>query len=169
VRGFTDSVRTELLHEQSRVWITMVQLPAVNTPQFSWCRTRLPNHPQPVPPIFDPDVPAEAVYWAATHRRRELIVGGSALKAVLASVVAPGLADHYLARTGYDAQQVQGDPVAPDRPDNLFAPVEGLAATRGRFEAQSRTSSAQVWAAIHRRALLAAAGGAVLAARALRR
>jgi NADP-dependent 3-hydroxy acid dehydrogenase YdfG len=105
VRGFTDSVRTELLHDGSNVHITMVQLPAVNTPQFSWCRTRLPDHPQPVAPIFDPDVPAEAVYWAATHRRRELIVGGSALKAIVASMVAPGLADRYLARTGYDSQQ----------------------------------------------------------------
>jgi NADP-dependent 3-hydroxy acid dehydrogenase YdfG len=169
VRGFTDSIRTELLHERSRVWITMVQLPAVNTPQFSWCRTRLPDHPQPVPPIFDPDVPAEAVYWAATHRRRELVVGGSALKAILASVVAPGLADRYLARTGYDAQQVQGDPVDPDRPDNLFQPVERIAATRGRFDRQASRSSAQLWAATHRAALLAAAGGAALALRTLRR
>ena len=169
VRGFTDSTRTELLHERSRVWITMVQLPAVNTPQFSWCRTRLPDHPRPVPPIFDPDVPAEAVYWAATHRRRELVVGGSALKAILASVVAPGLADRYLARTGYDAQQVQGDPVDHGRADNLFEPVERIAATRGRFDRQASRSSAQLWAATHRAALLAAAGGAALALRTLRR
>ena len=169
VRGFTDSVRTELLHDGSNVHITMVQLPAVNTPQFSWCRTRLPDHPQPVAPIFDPDVPAEAVYWAATHRRRELIVGGSALKAIVASMVAPGLADRYLARTGYDSQQVKGDPVGPDRPDNLFEPVRGVAATRGRFGAGSRTASAQLWAATHRGPLLAAAGGALLALRSLRR
>jgi short-subunit dehydrogenase len=169
VRGFTDSVRTELLHDRSDVHITMVQLPAVNTPQFSWCRTRLPNHPQPVAPIFDPDVPAEAVYWAATHRRRELVVGGSALKAILASIVAPGLADRYLAHTGYEAQQEQGVPVDPERPDNLFDPVDGLAATRGRFTGESRASSAQLWAAQHRGALLAGAGGALLALRALRR
>ncbi|MGH3381385.1 MAG: SDR family oxidoreductase [Actinoallomurus sp.] len=169
VRGFTDSVRTELLHEASRVWITMVQLPAVNTPQFSWCRTRLPDQPQPVPPIFDPDVPAEAVYWAATHRRRELVVGGSALKAIVASMVAPSVADRYLARTGYESQQVQGERVDGDRPDNLFEPVEDLAATRGRFGEGSRTSNAQLWAATHRGALVAAAGGALLAARALRR
>ena len=169
VRGFTDSVRTELLHDRSRVWITMVQLPAVNTPQFSWCRTRLPDHPQPVPPIFDPDVPAEAVYWAATHRRRELIVGGSALKAIAASMVAPGLADRYLARTGYDAQQMRGVPVDRDRPDNLFEPVEDGAGTRGRFSSQSRTQSRALWLATHRGALLAAAGGALLAARSLRR
>jgi short-subunit dehydrogenase len=169
VRGFTDSVRTELLHDKSDVHITMVQLPAVNTPQFTWCRTRLPNHPQPVAPIFDPDVPAEAVYWASTHRRRELIVGGSALKAILASVVAPGLADRYLGRTGYDGQQVKGEPVAPDRPDNLFQPVAGVAATRGEFSAESRDSSAQLWAATHRGALLAGAGAALVALRALRR
>jgi short-subunit dehydrogenase len=169
VRGFTDSVRTELLHDGSNVWITMVQLPAVNTPQFSWCRTRLPNHPQPVPPIFDPDVPAEAVYWAATHRRRELIVGGSALKAIVASMVAPGLADRYLARTGYDSQQIQGEPVESDRPDNLFSPVEELAATRGRFGSDSRTQSRELWAATHRGVVLAAVGGALLAARTLRR
>jgi NADP-dependent 3-hydroxy acid dehydrogenase YdfG len=169
VRGFTDSVRTELLHDRSDVHITMVQLPAVNTPQFSWCRTRLPDHPKPVAPIFDPDVPAEAVYWAATHRRRELVVGGSALKAILASIVAPGLADRYLARTGYKAQQEQGEPVAPDRPDNLFEPVDGLAATRGKFTGESRASSTQLWAAQHRGALLAGAGGALLALRTLRR
>ena len=169
VRGFTDSVRTELLHDGSSVWITMVQLPAVNTPQFSWCRTRLPDHPQPVPPIFDPDVPAEAVYWAATHRRRELIVGGSALKAIVASIVAPSLADRYLARTGYGSQQIQGEPVDRDRPDNLFSPVEDLAATRGRFSPESRTQSRQLWASTHRGALLAAAGGALLAVRSLRR
>jgi len=168
IRGFTDSVRTELLHDGSTVRLTMVQLPAVNTPQFSWCRTRLPDHPQPVPPIFDPDVPAEAVYWAATHRRRELIVGGSALKAILASIVAPSLADRYLAKNGYKSQQIQGEPVDPDRPDNLFEPVEGLAATRGRFGDGSRTASAQLWATTHRGALLAA-GGALLALRSLRR
>ena len=98
IRGFTDSVRTELLHERSRIWITMVQLPAVNTPQFDWCLTRMPRHPQPVPPIFQPEVPAEAVYWAAHHRRRELWVGHSTVKAILASYLAPSLADRYLAR-----------------------------------------------------------------------
>ena len=93
VRGFTDSVRTELLHEHSRVWITMVQLPAINTPQFSWGRTRLPEHPMPVPPIFQPEVAARAVYWSATHRRRELIVGTPSLKAIRGTQIAPALAD----------------------------------------------------------------------------
>ncbi len=106
IRGFTDSVRTELLHDHSGIWITMVQLPAVNTPQFDWCLTRMPNHPKPVPPIFQPEIPAAAVYWAAHHRRREVWVGHSTLKAILASCLAPSLADRYLARTGYDAQQM---------------------------------------------------------------
>ena len=91
IRGFTDSVRTELLHDRSGVWITMVQLPAVNTPQFNWCRTKLPNHPQPVPPIYQPEVPAEAVYWAAHHRRREITVGGSAVKAIVGQQARPTL------------------------------------------------------------------------------
>ena len=118
IRGFTDSVRTELMHEQSKVWITMVQLPAVNTPQFNWCRTKLPNHPQPVPPIYEPEVPAEAIYWAAHHRRREITVGGSAVKAIVGDKIAPGLADRYLAKTGYESQQIPNHPVrrAPRQP-----------------------------------------------------
>ena len=161
IRGFTDSVRTELMHDRSRVWLTMVQLPAVNTPQFEWCRTRLPDHPQPVPPIFQPEVPAEAIYWAAHHRRRELTVGGSALKAIWGNRVSPRLADLYLARTGYKSQQVQGMPVG-DRPDNLFDPVPGQAATRGRFGDLSRSRSLELWADTHRPALAGAAAAAAL-------
>jgi NAD(P)-dependent dehydrogenase (short-subunit alcohol dehydrogenase family) len=168
LRGFTDSIRTELLHEGSNVRITMVQLPAVNTPQFEWCRTRLPNHPQPVPPIFQPEVAAEAVYWAAHHRRRELVVGGSAVKAIVGTKLAPGLADRYLARTGYEAQQVQGLPVG-DRPDNLFEPVPDEAATHGRFDDEARRRSFQLWATTHRALLTGiAAAAAGLAARRLR-
>ncbi len=90
IRGFTDSVRTELLHNKSRVWISMVQLPAVNTPQFGWCRTKLPKHPMPVPPIYQPEVPAEAIYWAAHHRRREVFCGGTASAVIHANKIAPG-------------------------------------------------------------------------------
>ena len=164
IRGFTDSVRTELLHERSGVWITMVQLPAVNTPQFDWCLTRMPRHPQPVPPIFQPEVPAEAVYWAAHHRRRELWVGHSTIKAILASYLAPSLADRYLARTGYDSQQISELPVPEDRPANLFAPVPRVAATHGRFDEQAVARSPQLWLAMHRAAVSAAAAGAVAAA-----
>ncbi len=163
MRGFTDSVRTELMHEGSNVWITMVQLPAVNTPQFEWCRTRLPDHPQPVPPIFQPEVPAEAVYWAAHHRRRELDVGGSAVKAIVGNKVAPRLADVFLARTGFKSQQVEDMPVN-GRPDNLFEPVPGEAATHGMFDGQARTSSVQLWASTHRPLVAGALSGLAAAA-----
>ena len=168
IRGFSDSVRTELLHRGSRVWISMVQLPAVNTPQFNWCRTKLPNHPQPVPPIFQPEVPARAVVWAAGHRRREVTVGGSAVKAILAQKLAPRLADAYLARTGFGSQQISGMPVAPDRPDNLFEPVPDEAATHGMFDDRASGRTLELWTTTHR-GLLAAAAGAAGLALALRR
>jgi NADP-dependent 3-hydroxy acid dehydrogenase YdfG len=164
VRGFTDSVRTELLHEHSRVWITMVQLPAINTPQFSWGRTRLPEHPMPVPPIFQPEVAARAVYWSATHRRRELIVGAPSLKAIRGTQIAPGLADRYLARDGYRAQQIKGVPVSPGRPDNLFEPVPAVAATHGRFDSKAHSASVQLWITTHRRSVAAGIGVSVAAA-----
>jgi NAD(P)-dependent dehydrogenase (short-subunit alcohol dehydrogenase family) len=163
IRGFTDSLRTELLHERSAVWITMVQLPAVNTPQFEWCLTRMPRHPQPVPPIFQPEVPAEAVYWAAHHRRRELWVGHSTVKAILASYLAPSLADRYLAHMGYDAQQMDHLAVAADRPSNLFQPVPGRAATHGRFDDGATDRSPQLWLAERRHAILAAVASALAA------
>ncbi|HEY6468627.1 MAG TPA: SDR family oxidoreductase [Candidatus Dormibacteraeota bacterium] len=169
IRGFTDSVRTELLHDKSRVWISMVQLPAVNTPQFSWCRTKLPDHPMPVPPIYQPEVPAEAVYWAAHHRRREVFCGGSAAAVILANKVAPGIADWYLARSGYRSQQMPGDPVRPGRPDNLYAPQPRMAATHGIFDDRSKTRSVQLWLSTHRSiAAGAAIGGATAVLGALR-
>jgi hypothetical protein len=156
VRGFTDTVRTELLHEGSRVWITMVQLPAVNTPQFEWCLSRLPKHPQPVPPIYQPEVPAEAVYYAAHHRRREIYVGASTVAVILGNKMLPGLADRYLARTGFQSQQIADLPVSSDRPSNLFQPVEDKASTHGRFDSRSNVRSYQAWATTHRPAALAA-------------
>ncbi|MGH7904186.1 MAG: SDR family oxidoreductase [Candidatus Dormibacteraceae bacterium] len=163
IRGMTDAVRTELMHEGSRVWMTMVQLPAVNTPQFSWCRSRLPKHPQPVPPIFQPEVPAEAVHWAAHHRRREIYVGMPTLIAILGNKLLPALGDRYLARTGFDSQQIQDMPVPADRSDNLFAPVPDLAATHGIFDEQAHRRSYQAWATTHR-ALVAGAFAACAAA-----
>jgi short-subunit dehydrogenase len=161
IRGFTDSVRTELMHEKSNVHITMVQLPAHNTPQFGWSRTKLPNHPQPVPPIYQPEVAAEAVYWAAHHRRREVYVGASSVMVILGNKVAPSLADRYLARTGYGSQQT-GDPVDPDRPDNLFEPAdeEKDRGAHGIFDQQAHEKSPQLWATKHR-GLLALAGTGV--------
>ncbi|MEO9174044.1 MAG: SDR family oxidoreductase [Gaiellales bacterium] len=168
IRGFTDSVRTELMHDRSRVWITMVQLPAVNTPQFNWCRTKLPDHPQPVAPIYQPEVPAEAVYWAAHHRRRELDVGGSAVKAIFGNRLSPRAADWYLARTGYASQQIKGMPV-DGRPDNLFDPVDDEAATHGMFDAQAHGRSYQLWANIHRPAIAGVLAAAVAAGAGLTR
>jgi NAD(P)-dependent dehydrogenase (short-subunit alcohol dehydrogenase family) len=169
IRGFTDSVRTELLHQRSGVWISMVQLPAINTPQFNWCRTKLPNHPQPVAPIYQPEVPARAVVWAAHHRRREVTVAGSALKAILGQKLAPRLADAYLARTGYAAQQIADMPVAKDRPDNLFEPVPDEAATHGMFDDRASDRAPEVWLTTHRGLIASAVGAGALAAAALRR
>ena len=150
IRGFTDSIRTELLHDKSNVQITMVQLPGVNTTQFNWCRSKLPKHPMPVPPIYQPEIPAEAVYWAAHHRRRELWVGYSAVQAILGNKLAPSFADWCLAKTGFSGQQMQNRPVSPDRQDNLYEPVQNKAATHGIFDAQAITTSPQLWAATHR-------------------
>jgi NAD(P)-dependent dehydrogenase (short-subunit alcohol dehydrogenase family) len=162
--GFTDSLRSELIHDGSDVHITVVNLPAMNTPQFEWSRTRLPRHPQPVPPIFQPEVAAEAIVWAAYQRRREVDVALPTIIATNAQKVAPGLADRYLATSAYDGQQTQ-DPVNPDRPDNLFSSVPGDYGAHGRFDAQAQASSVQFWMNRHR-SKLAMGGvlGSVLAA-----
>jgi short-subunit dehydrogenase len=147
--GFTDSLRCELIHRKSRVHVTVVHLPAVNTPQFSWCRTRLSRHPQPVPPIYQPEVAAEAIYWAAHHKRREIFVGGSTVEAIYGQDVAPGFADWYLGRHGYDSQQTS-QPVAADRPNNLFKPVPGDYAAHGIFGVEAKSFSIQSWINLHR-------------------
>jgi short-subunit dehydrogenase len=165
VRGFTDSVRCELLHDRSRVHVTMVQLPALNTPQFDLARTRLPRHPRPVPPIFEPEVAAEAIVWAASQRRREIYVGGSTVLAVVGQRIAPRLGDLYLAKRGYDVQMTD-DPVDESRPDYLYEPVPGDHGAHGHFDAEARRRSLQLSLTKHR--LWLAAGGLVLAA-ALRR
>lgn len=149
IRGFTDSVRTELLHQKSRVHLTMVQMPALNTPQFDWCLTRLPKHPQPVPPIFQPEVAAEAIFYAAHQRRREIHVGRTTVLSILANKVAPGLLDRYLAKTGYEAQQTE-DPVRPGRPSNLFQPIAGDHGAHGEFDSRASVRSPQLWADTHR-------------------
>jgi NAD(P)-dependent dehydrogenase (short-subunit alcohol dehydrogenase family) len=168
IRGFTDSVRTELIHDRSHVHITMVQLPALNTPQFNWCETHLPKHPQPVPPIYQPEVAADAIVWAAGHRRREHWVGGSTVKAIIGGSLAPWLADRYLARTGFESQQTDA-PVPPDRPTNLYQPVEGMHATHGIFDDEAAGSSVETWVAEHRGWLSGAAAGALTTLALLRR
>ncbi len=157
IRGFTDSVRTELMHDGSNVHITMVQLPAVNTPQFNVSKTALPKHPQPVPPIYQPEVPARAIYWAAHHKRREVYVGVSSVAVILGNKLLPGLGDWYLARTGYGSQQTD-EPVKPDRPNNLYEPVPGDHGAHGNFDGIAYGKSPQLWATEHRVALLAAIG-----------
>jgi short-subunit dehydrogenase len=164
IRGFTDSIRTELLHDKSNVHITMVQLPGVNTTQFSWCRSKLPDHPMPVPPIYQPEIPAEAVYWAAHHRRRELRVGYSTVEAIIGNKLVPRLADRYLAKTAFAGQQVDDMPVKPDRPDNLFEPLADGAATHGIFDDQAKTRSPQLWATTHRSAIAGVLAGLAVGA-----
>jgi short-subunit dehydrogenase len=168
MRGFTDSVRTELMADGSRVWITMVQLPGVNTPQFSWCRSKLPQHPMPVPPIYQPEVPAEAVYYAAHHRRREIYCGYSAVQAIVGNKLAPRVGDWYLARKGISSQQMEDRPVSADRPDNLFEPVAACAATHGIFDDKAKRRSPQLWATTHRPLLAGALGLLLLASGAAR-
>lgn len=175
IQGFHEALRCELLHDKSPVRVTMVQMPAVNTPQFSWVLSRLPRRPQPVPPIYQPEVAAKAVVYAAEHpERREYWVGGSTLGTLVANAVAPGLLDRYLARTGFSAQQT--DQVQPhDAPANLWEPADAQRdfGTHGRFDDQATPRSLQLWASQHHGLL--GAGAAVLGAglvgalRALRR
>jgi NAD(P)-dependent dehydrogenase (short-subunit alcohol dehydrogenase family) len=133
VQGFTESLRCELLHEKSAVRVQMVHLPALNTPHFSWVRSRLPRSPQPVPPIYQPEVAADAILWAVGHDRREIEVGLPTILAIQGNKLFAGLMDRYLARTGYDAQQTNR-PAEPGRPDNLWNPVPGDAARAGVSE-----------------------------------
>jgi NADP-dependent 3-hydroxy acid dehydrogenase YdfG len=149
VQGFTESLRSELIHDRSRVHLTTVQLPAVNTPQFSWIRTRMPRHPQPVPPIYQPEVVARAVYWTAHHRRREFSIGYPTVQAIIGEKFIPGWLDYYLACIGYEAQQTQ-EPVQPGRPDNLYGPLPGDYGARGEFSHRALDYSAQVWLNQHR-------------------
>jgi NAD(P)-dependent dehydrogenase (short-subunit alcohol dehydrogenase family) len=163
IRGFTDALRVELMHERSDIHITMVQLSAFNTPQFQWGRTTLPRRPQPVPPIFQPEVAAQGIHWAAHHRRRELNVGFPAVKAILGNKLFPKLADRALVRLGY-AGQMGKLPLPQDRPDNLYEAVPADYGTHGRFDARSKAWSLQLWATTHRGLVAAGAlaAGAVL-------
>ena len=161
--GFTDSLRSELIHDRSKVHITVVHLPAMNTPQFNWCRTRLPRHPQPVPPIFQPEVAARAIVWAASHKRREVYVGGPTVEAIYGQEIAPSYADRYLAKNAYDGQQTD-EPVSPHRPNNLFEPVEGDYAAHGIFDSRAKDFSVQnVLNLSPYRNVLAVAGAVALA------
>ncbi len=173
LRGFIDSLRSELIHNKSGVHLTMVQLSAFNTPQFDWGKTCIPKQPQPVPPIFQPEVAAEGIHYAATHRRRELWVGWPAVKAILATRMIPGILDRILARQGYSGQHTD-EPLPPGRKDNLYEPVPGDHGAHGRFDARSKPASIQLVLDMNRTlifagaALLAGLGGGVALARRLK-
>jgi len=165
IQGFTEAVRCELLHQNSKVRITMVQLPAVNTPQFDWVLNRLPNHPRPVAPVYQPEVAARTVVHAADHpRRREYWVGGSTVATLVANKLVPGLLDRYLARTAYEAQQTD-QPIDPGRSVNLWEPVDGRGGrdvgAHGAFDDEAANRSLQAW--VGRRPGLAVAAGGLLA------
>ena len=157
ITGFTDSLRSELKHDQSKVRVTAVQLAAMNTPQFGWARNRMPCKPQPVPPIFQPEVAARAIVWASCHNRRQVAVGAPTLLAEWAQKLAPGWVDDYLAHTGYRGQQLLDEPDDHQRPDNLFEPVAGDPGTHGRFDSRAQAHSAEVWV-VEQRAWLLLAG-----------
>ncbi|MDH2416018.1 SDR family oxidoreductase [Nocardioides sp. CER19] len=168
VQGFHESVRTELLHDRSNVHVTMVQMPAVNTPQFQWVLSRLPRRAQPVPPIYQPEVAADAVLYAADHpRRREYWVGGSTALTLIANAVAPGLLDRYLARTGLESQQTDQRQPA-DQPANLWEPADGTDGhdygAHGTFDDRSKHRSLQLWASQHHATVGAALAGAAAGA-----
>jgi NAD(P)-dependent dehydrogenase (short-subunit alcohol dehydrogenase family) len=170
IQGFTESLRCELQHERSPVRVCMVQLPALNTPQFDVVRTRMHRHPQPVPPIYQPELAAEAILEAARHpARREWWVGGSTALTLIGNALAPGIADRYLARTGFDSQQTD-EPVAEGRPDNLFEPLPGDRGAHGDFDGAAHADSAQWELTRHRRLLgLLGMGAVVLAGGACRK
>ncbi|MBV9756691.1 MAG: SDR family oxidoreductase [Alphaproteobacteria bacterium] len=166
VRGFTDALRSELLHDRVNVHLTMVHLPAVNTPQFDWALNKMGRRPQPVPPIFQPEVPARAIVFAAFHRRREVWVGMPTVKAIVANRIMPGVLDHLLATQGYSGQLTE-EPLPADAPANLFHTVPGPYGAHGRFDKRARTFSWEFFTSRHRDALAAgivAAGALTLAA-----
>jgi hypothetical protein len=165
-------VRSELIHDKSNVKITMVQLPAVNTPQFGWVKSRLPNKAQPMPPIYQPEVIADAITWVADHYRRQLFIGGSTVIVIQGDKLASWFGDWYLGKTGYTSQQT-GEPADPTHPNNLWEPVDEHHdyGAHGAFDDRARGKSWQLWADTHRGwfaligAGIAGAIGAVVARR----
>lgn len=159
LQGFHESVRVELMHEKSHVHVTMVQMPAVNTPQFSWVLSRMPDHAQPVPPIYQPEIAAEAVVYAADHpKRREYWVGASTVATLIGNKLVPGLLDRYLAVTGFKAQQT-GEPKDPDQPVNLWEPADGPDGkdfgAHGHFDDRALSVAPQLWFSHHHKTLVA--------------
>ncbi|HEY4086957.1 MAG TPA: SDR family oxidoreductase [Bryobacteraceae bacterium] len=162
IAGFTDSLRTELIHDHRNIHLTMVQLPAMNTPQFTWCRSKMPHQPQPVPPIFQPEVAAERIVWASHHNRREVFVGAPTVLAIEANKIAPGVADDYLGHTGFDSQQTPEN-IPANRPDNLFEPLPGDFGAHGMFSKRAHDQAATTWLGNHK-GLTALASAAAIGA-----
>jgi hypothetical protein len=152
IRGFLDALRSELYHDNINVTITAVDLPAVNTPQFDWARNKMGRKAQPVPPIYQPEVAARAIYFGAFNPRRQIWVGFPTVKAILANRIAPGLIDRYLAKSGYSGQ-LTDQPCNPDAPGNLFEPVAGAYGAHGRFDDQARARSWEMFTSRHRGAM----------------
>jgi short subunit dehydrogenase len=150
IQGFTESVRSELEHMKSHVWITMLQLPAVNTPQFTWGRNKMPRKAQPVPPIYQPELIGQAAYWAGRHHKRQMYLGSSSALVVNINKFVPGLGDRYLALTGYRSQ-MRDEPRDPNQPDNLFEPVDETKdyGAHGAFDDRSISRSYEMWASEH--------------------
>jgi NAD(P)-dependent dehydrogenase (short-subunit alcohol dehydrogenase family) len=163
VKGFSESLRSELIHDGSRIRVTMVHLPGVNTTQFGWIKCRLPFHPQPVPPIYQPEVMARAIVWAAHNDRRELWVGIPTVKTILGERCIPGLLDHYLADVAYSGQQ-SNIPIDPDRQENLWTPVAEDRGAHGIFDQHARAFSIQLRASMHRSWIVLAGLGVLLSA-----
>ena len=157
IRGFTDALRSEIIHDKLNIHITMVDLPAVNTPQFDWAMNKMGRKAMPVPPIYQPEVPARAILFAATHHRRQIWVGLPTVQAILANRIAPGLIDKYLATAGYTGQ-LTDKPLPKDAPANLYEPVPGDYGAHGRFDAKARSGSWEMFTDRHRTAFWAAAG-----------
>lgn len=155
IRGFTDSLRSELYHDKVNVTLTMVDLPAVNTPQFDWAMNKMGVKARPVPPIYQPEIPARAIYFGAFHPRRQIWVGFSTVVAILANRIAPGLIDRYLAHIGYTGQ-LTDEKLEPNAPANLFEPVRGNYGAHGRFDEQARNGSWELFATRHSDAIWAA-------------
>jgi NAD(P)-dependent dehydrogenase (short-subunit alcohol dehydrogenase family) len=159
VKGFSESLRAELLHDGSKVHVTMVHIPAINTPQFTWVKARTTRRPRPVPPVYDPAVAAEAIVWAAHHRRRELLMGTPLVQAMAANKLFPRLLDRFLARKGYE-MQLDDEPLEPNRKDNLWSPVPGDHGAHGPFVDEAKSTSRQLWLNMRRNWILGGMLGA---------
>ncbi len=162
IQGFMDSLRAELIHQKSRIVPVMVQMPALNTPQFDWCKNKLPNKSQPVPPIYQPEVAARAIVFASKNRRREIYVGLPTVIAIVGNKLFPRLGDLYLGRTGVKGQQTS-EKADHNKPDNLYEPVGGDPGAHGRFDHRAHAHSPQLWTDMHRNWICGGLGAGLLA------